>query len=130
MSPSHKPSKGKLVADEGADRRYVEIARTAGWDVINISPQLRGQRLSDTMLVTKYTGGIHPIFSSDRLAYKINPKQLGRSGYILHKGVQKEEAAAYKKQVERFFTKYSEKNTHKWKWTIEITGEATRVSIK
>ena len=42
-----KQRKGKFVADEGANRRYVQIGREEGWEVITIPPSLRSIGMPD-----------------------------------------------------------------------------------
>jgi len=121
--------KGSLVADEGANKIYVKIARKAGWKVKIIPPSARGISFPDPAIVTQYTKGIHPIFTSDQLAYTLTKKELKNSGYIVHKTPRREKAEQYKEQIRRFFKKYTEKHTHRTKWTIEFEGEATAVKI-
>ena len=124
-----KQRKGKFVADEGANRRYVQIGREEGWEVITIPPTLKGIRLPDSVVVEKFTQGRHPIFTSDKLSYRLTTKQLKRSGYIIHKTPVPAHATAYEKQIRLFFRQYTERDTHQVKWTIEFAGEPKKEKL-
>ncbi len=97
-----KQRKGKFVADEGANRRYVQIGREEGWGVITLPPTLKGIGMPDHVLTAKFTEGRHPIFTTDQLAYTLTTKQLQRSGYIIHKTPSPHQEEAYEKQIRKF----------------------------
>jgi hypothetical protein len=125
-----KQRKGKFVADEGANRRYVAIGREEGWEVITVPPELLGIGMPDTFLTTKFTEGRHPILTSDKLSYTLTGKQLKRSGYIIHRTPSPGQAQAYEAQIRQFFRQHTERQTHGVKWIIEFTGAPTKEKLK
>lgn len=125
-----KPNKGKFVTDANANREYVKIAIEVGWTQIPVPHTKSHEKIPDEQIVSKYTQGIHPIFTADKTAYKITGKDLKKSGYIIHKVVSKKEDKKYRENIKEFFTKYSEKHTHGTKWTIEQDGNYTSEKIE
>jgi len=129
MTKSRKTDKGTVVADENANRIFVNIAREEGWNVTTISPVDRGVKLSDPQVVIKYTKGTHPIFTADKTAYKLTKEERGKSGYIIHKNPTKEEMPSYTLKVRDYFKNYTERHTHNMKWTIEHDGDHKKEKI-
>ncbi len=129
MPKPRKPTKGTIIADENANRIFINIAREEGWKIITISPYHKGIKLSDPQLTIKYTKQTHPIFTADTTAYKLTKEQRGRSGYIIHKNPPKETLEEYKAQIRYFFKTYTEKHTHGVIWTINKTGKPTKKKI-
>lgn len=125
-----KQRKGKFVADEGANRRYVQIGREEGWEVITIPPSLKSIGMPDSVLTAKFTQGRHPIFTTDKLAYTLTTKQLQRSGYIIHKTPSPSQARAYEQRVRKFWQQHTERQTHGVKWTIELAGEPKKEKLE
>jgi hypothetical protein len=124
-----KPTKGTIIADENANRIFVNIAREEGWKIITITPMYRGIKLSDPQLAIKYAKQIHPIFTADTTACKLTKQLRGKSGYIIHKNPSKKLLDDYKQQVRIFFKTYTEKHTHSVIWTINKTGKPTKKKI-
>jgi hypothetical protein len=123
MARKRKPNKGTLIADESANREYVALAIQEGWTVITIPPSQRGIKLTDTQVATRYTKGIHPIFTSDLTAYRYNPPQGGATGYIMHVVVRKELHLAYSEQLRRFFASSTERQIRGKRILVPFAGE-------
>src|SRR5216683_4236611 len=129
MPKLHKTFKGTLIADENANRIFVKIAHEEGWNVITITPNDKGIRLSDPQVAIRYSKGIHPIFTADTTAYKITEEERGKGGYIIHKNPSKEKLESYKLQIRNYFSSVTEKHTHNILWIIKPHGKPTKKKI-
>lgn len=129
MPQQPKKIKGTIIADENANRIFINIAIEEGWNVKTIAPIYRGIKLSDPQVALKYSKRTHPIFTADTTAYKLTENQRGKSGYIIHRNPPKEKLEEYKIQIREFFRTFTEKFTHNVIWIIEIKGKPTKKKI-